>query len=84
MVAWNDARILDESRRLDRIVDAGIKQSRVDGICSFLLNAGFAVMSMAAFIMTGNPASFGFLAVPTITVAINGFNVLRKDKDKQD
>lgn len=41
-------------------------------------------MSMAAFIMTGNPASFGFLAVPTITVAINGFNVLRKDKDKQD
>ena len=66
MVAWNNAKILDESKRLDKLVDAGIKQVSRENVFSFVLNAGFAIVSLIAFIATRDPASFGFLAVPGI------------------
>lgn len=84
MVAWNDAKIIDESRRQDKIVEAGIKEARRENTFSFVLNAGFAVISLIAFLATKDPASFGFLAVPGVSIAINGVNILRKGKGKSD
>ena len=81
MVAWNDARILDESKRHDKITDAAISQANKGQWLSFVLNALFAVLSFAAFIVTGSIVSFGFLAIPGISVV---FNIVQNSKDKKE
>ena len=82
MVAWNDAKIIEESKRQDRIVDAGIKEARRENTFSFVLNAGFALISLIAFLVTKDPASFGFLAVPGVSIVINGISILKKEKKR--
>ena len=84
MVAWNNAKIIDESKRLDKLVDAGIKQVNRENVFSFILNAGFAIISLIAFVATRDPASFGFLAVPGISIVFNGFSILRKEKSDSE
>lgn len=84
MVAWNNAKILDESKRLDKLVDAGIKQVSRENIFSFILNLGFAILSAVTFILTGNLVSFGFLAIPSVSIVFNGISILRKDKHDSD
>lgn len=71
MVEWNDAQIIDESGRNDRLVDAAIKQKRRGQLYSFLLNGIFAVLAFAAFVITKDAASFSLLAVPGATIAVN-------------
>ena len=73
MVAWNDAKILDESKRLDKIVEATIEQSRKQMKYTLLLNVFFASLSFVAFVMTGSALSFSFLAVPGISIVVNFF-----------
>lgn len=80
MVAWNDAQILDESKRLDKFADAAVKNVRVDSILNFILNLSFAVGSFAAFIITGNVWSYGMLAIPGISIAVNLVNHHRARK----
>lgn len=83
MMSWNDAKIIDESKRLDKLVDADIRQSSVDSLMSFLINIVFALISFLAFVITGNPASFGFLAVPGVSIAINGVDILRRGERRR-
>lgn len=71
MIAWNDAKILDESKRLDRIVDETILNSKRESWFSFILNLVFSVGSVALFLATENPFSFGLLSVPGISIVFN-------------
>lgn len=85
MVAWNDAKILDESKRLDKLVDSSIKQANRENLFSFALNFLFAALAFVSFLATSSPASFGFLAVPGVTIAINGVKILSgKDRYKDE
>lgn len=84
MVAWNDAKIIDESKRLDKLVEASIRETSKENTFSFILNAGFALISMVVFLATKEPMSFGFLAVPGISIVINGVSILRKDKKEPE
>lgn len=84
MLAWNDAKILDESKRLDKLVDANIAQTRRDGTMSFIVNLSFAAIAFLSFIITKDPASFGFLAVPGLTIAINSVDILRRGSDRPE
>lgn len=84
MVAWNDAKIIDESKRLDKLVEASIRETSKENTFSFILNAGFALISMVVFLATKEPMSFSFLAVPGISIVINGVSILRKDKKEPE
>lgn len=82
IVSWTNAQILDESKRQDKLVEATIKQIPRESTLSFVLNAGFAIISLIAFLVTKDPASFGFLAVPGISVVFNGVKFIRAEKSK--
>lgn len=84
MISWNDAQILDESKRNDRLTDAQIKFKGRGQAMTFLLNALFAVLSFAAFVITRDPASFTLLAVPGVTIAVNVFLKERDGKSNGD
>lgn len=79
IVAWNDAQILDESKRNDKLVEAFIKDKRRGVVVSFLINFLFLAAAFVSFIFTHDPASFGFLAVPGVTIAIN---VIKENRDE--
>lgn len=72
--AWNDAQIIDASRRSDKIADAEIRQGSRDQWLSFVLNVLFVSATFGSFLVTRDPASFGFLAIPTVTLAVNVYN----------
>ncbi|MEC4273425.1 hypothetical protein VJ923_09680 [Adlercreutzia sp. R25] len=82
MVAWNDASIIDASKREDKLVDAAIRQAKVGQGLSFVLNLVFTVLSFAGFVVTGNLASFGFMSVPVISVGFNIWKDRQADKAK--
>lgn len=77
MVAWNDARIIDESKRLDAAVDALITQKNKAQWMAFSVNVLFLIATFLSFVWTGSPASFGFLAVPGVSIA---FNIVRDSR----
>ncbi len=83
MTDWNDAKIIDESRRLDKMTEAAISHIRLESVLTFLINAIFAVIAFLAFIWTLDPASFGLLSVPGITIAVNLWKG-RKKKASED
>lgn len=82
MIEWNDAKILDESRRLDRIVDEVVLNSKRDSWFSFILNLVFSVGSIVLFFATKNPFSFGLLSIPGINIVFN-FAKEAKGKDQK-
>lgn len=82
MIEWNDAKILDESRRLDRIVDELVLNSKRDSWFSFILNLVFSVGSIVLFFATENPFSFGLLSIPGINIVFN-FAKEAKGKDQK-
>jgi hypothetical protein len=68
---WNDAFTTDESKRQDRLVDNEIRQSNLGTWISafiFLLSIAFTFI---AFMKKGNALSFGFLALPVLTMIGN-------------
>ena len=71
MLEWNDAQILDASRRNDGLARGEIAQGRREQWFSFILNIAFLGAAFFSFAMTQNAASFGFLAVPGVTIAVN-------------
>lgn len=81
MVDWNNARTIDESNRLDKIVDASTKCVAREQWFTFVLNLSFAAMTLVAFVMTGNVVSFGFMAVPAISIFVN---VRKRKMDDED
>lgn len=82
MVEWNNANIIDGSKRMDRIVDSAISAVRRDAFFSFVLNLVFAISAVVAFILTGNAWSYGMLAVPGISIAINYVKDKKSNKDE--
>lgn len=81
MVDWNNARTIDESNRLDKIVDASTKGAAREQWLTFVLNLSFAAMTLIAFVITGDVVSFGFMAVPAISIFVN---VKRRKRDDED
>lgn len=79
MIAWNDAQILDESKRSDKLTNAFVSQKKWGQILTFTLNLVFVAFAFIAFMITLNPAAFGFLAVPGITIAVNVIRERRGD-----
>lgn len=85
MVDWNNARTVDESKRLTMLAESIKKGVVRDQWLSFALNVSFALMSFAALLATGSALSFGFLAIPAVSVAVNIVNDKRKpDKENID
>lgn len=79
IISWNNALIIDESRRADKLTDAAISQSRAELYLNFAVNVVFTVSSLVAFVATGDAASFGFLAIPAVTVAVNIYRRKKED-----
>ncbi len=84
MVEWNDAQIIDESDRSDRLVDAAIGQKKRGQLYTFLLNGLFAVLAFFAFVITEDAASFSLLAVPGATIIVNVALDVRNKKHKTE
>ena len=80
MVAWNDAQILDDSKRMDRLVDTAAKTVSREGVFTFVLNLVFALLAFAGFLITGSMASYGMLAIPGISIAVN---VAQKNRERK-
>lgn len=83
---WVDALILDESKRLDKAVDAGIRDGLLEIIVSFVVNAGSLGAALWTFLVTNDPASLGFFGLPVIYIVVNQWNdyVKRKSKKNND
>lgn len=71
MCQWNDAFTIDESKRQDRLVDNEIKQANIGTWISAVLFLVSMVFSLVCFLKTGSGWSFGFLAVPVMSVLSN-------------
>lgn len=71
LVKWGDVRTVRESERLDKIVDSTSKSVAREQWMTFGLNMLFALLTFAAFLCTGSWVSFGLMAVPAITIAVN-------------
>lgn len=84
MVAWNDAQIIDASKRLDRFADAAVSSIERDSVLTFSLNLVFAILSFIAFIVTGSVWSYGLLAIPGVSIAVNVIGDRRKKSISED
>lgn len=81
MVAWNDAQILDESKRADTLMNAFLRSKTRGQWMSFLVNVIFTGAALVSFLVTHDAASFGFLALPGINVV---FNIWKSRKHPED
>lgn len=88
MCRWNDAFTVDESNRQNRLVEAEIEQSRKGMWFSVILFAAALAMSFISFLATSSPWSFGFLAVPVVSIIASLFEPIAsrssRDKEKHD
>lgn len=84
MVEWNNARVLEESKRRDRLVDHIIDSGSREIKLNFILNAVLAGLSFLAFVITREAVSFSFMAVPAVSVAFNIYKESRNDKKKDE
>lgn len=71
MVAWNDAQTIDESKRLDQLVEAKVKDSRRSDWISFAVYVLFIVGAFAGYLITGDPKVFWSLVVPGASIVGN-------------
>lgn len=71
MVAWNDAQILDESKRSDRLMNAAVSHARTSLVLSGAIQILSLLATFVAFIVTESALSFGFLTVPVASIVIN-------------
>lgn len=85
MCRWNDAFTTDESNRQDRLVDAEIAQARKGMWISGALFMIAMLFALVAFLVTESQWSFGFLAVPVVSMIVNLFEPIasRSSRDKK-
>ncbi|MBW3094987.1 hypothetical protein KIH75_06500 [Bifidobacterium sp. 64T4] len=85
MCRWNDAFTTDESERQNLLVEAEIDQARKGMWISGALFLIAMLFSLIAYITTMSPWSFGFLAVPVVSMIVNLFEPVssRSSRDKQ-
>lgn len=81
LIAWNNAQILDESRRQDETIKLAKIEGRRKGWLSFLTNIIPIVVSGVAFILTHDPNALWFLSIPCVTIGAN-IIVIIKNKDE--
>lgn len=78
MVAWNDARILDESKRLDKLTDAQIANSKNLTGWAVLLTILFTIMAaIAGFKYENTVLAALFLGVPALSTVVSMINSAR-------
>ena len=83
MIAWNDAQILDESSRSDRLTLAAISQAKASLFLSGAIQIFSLLAAFIAFIITESSLSFGFLTVPVATIVINVAIKVRRGRRKR-
>lgn len=85
MCRWNDAFTTDESDRQDRLVDAEIAQAHKGMWISGVLFMLAMLFTLVAFLVTESQWSFGFLAVPVVSMIVNLFEPIasRSSRDKK-
>lgn len=71
MCRWNDADTVDESKRQDALVEGELKQANRGQLISAGIFLVALLLSCACFLVTRSPWSFGFLALPVVTVIGN-------------
>ncbi len=81
MVEWNNARVLEESKRRDRLVDHIVDVGDKEVKLNFALNIALAAFSFVAFVVTREVVSFSFMAVPAVSIAFNIYKESKGDKD---
>lgn len=78
MVAWNDARILDESKRLDKLTDAQISNSKnLTGWAVFLTVLFTILAAIAGFKYENTVLAALFLGVPALSTVVSMINSAR-------
>lgn len=78
MVAWNDARILDESKRLDKLTDAQIANSKNLTSWAVLLTVLFTILTaIAGFVYENTVLAALFLGVPALSTVVSMINSAR-------
>lgn len=78
MVAWNDARILDESKRLDKLTDAQIANSKNLTGWAVLLTVLFTLLAaIAGFMYENTVLAALFLGVPALSTVVSMINSAR-------
>lgn len=85
MCRWNDAFTIDESKRQNDLVNAEIEQARKGMWVSTFLFLVAMIFALVAFILTKSSWSFGFLAVPVVSIVANLFEPIasRSSRDKK-
>lgn len=88
MIEWNDALIIKESERQDRLTDAEIEQGKNGQNLSALIMLFFGFLSFIAFIVTKSPYAWGLLAIPVVAYISNLFAPVAskssRDKSQQN
>ena len=80
LIQWNNAQILDESRRQDEALKLAKAESRRKSYLSFITNIVPIVISGVAFILTHDTNALWFLSVPCVTIGAN-IIIIIKNKD---
>lgn len=84
MVAWNDAKIIDESKRQDKLVEAEIRQGRNGQIASTAIMILALLLAAIVGIVTGNAVMSGaFLVLPFATIIGNLFKPVASAKKSE-
>ncbi len=85
MRRWNAAFTTDESKRQNDLVNAEIEQARKGMWVSTFLFLVAMIFALVAFILTKSSWSFGFLAVPVVSIIANLFEPIasRSSRDKK-
>ena len=81
IISWNDATIIDGSKRETELVNEFVKHRKWAQIFSFLINFSIPIAGIAAFVITGDHACLTSLGVPVISI---GVNVWKNKKDEQE
>lgn len=81
LLAWNDAKILDESQRLTRVVEAEIRHSNMVTRWGVLFTLVFTALAGVAGLGQGNlPLAALFLGVPAMSIIATFINSARPPK----
>jgi hypothetical protein len=70
IIRWNDARVCDESRRQDRLVDAEVEMARKGSARSYIVVVSALAIGAAVALITRDPLLAGvFLSMPLFVYA---------------
>lgn len=83
IVEWTDARIIDESKRQDKLVAATVRSSMFSSIASFVVNIVIIIGVLAAFVATRDASVFWAFTIPGASIVGNVAINIRKGEDEK-